>query len=162
MTLRRAVAVVLAGGALMLAPSVASADITAFLGSLRTATPQTVRGASVGGTLLVVGIELEYATSSEDVASATPGLSTGMLSALARTPTGRVQLYGLLGAGLYRERQRGDTNTNAALCIGGGLTVALAGPLGVRIDYRVFSLRNSLNNDTPTRKRIYAGVNFKF
>lgn len=162
MTFRRAATVVFAGGVLMLAPSVASADITAFLGSLRTASPQTVRGASIGGTLLVVGIELEYANSSEDVATLTPGLTTGMLSALARTPTGRIQVYGLLGAGIYRETLGGDTSTNAALCIGAGVTVALAGPLGVRIDYRVFSLRNSLDTDTSTRKRIYAGVNFKF
>ena len=162
MTIRHAVAVLLAGGALVLSPSLAEADITAFLGSLRTAAPQTVRGVAVGGTLIVVGVELEYANSSEDVVSATPGLTTGMASAIVRTPTGRVQAYGTVGAGIYRETLGGATNTNAALCIGGGVTVGLAGPFGVRVDYRILSLRNAMSATAATPKRFYAGVNFKF
>jgi len=162
MSIRRAFAFLLAGGALVLSPSLAEADITAFLGSLRTAAPQTVKGIAVGGTLIVVGVELEYANSSEDVASATPGLTTGMASAIVRTPTGRIQAYATAGAGIYRQSLAGATNTNAVLCIGGGVIVGLSGPFGVRVDYRVLSLRNAINTDTATPKRIYAGVNFKF
>jgi hypothetical protein len=162
MTFRRAVVAVLAGGAILLLPSLAHADITAFLGSLRTAVPQTVVGVAAGGTLVVVGIEFEYSRGSEDAATATPGLSAGMVSALARTPTGRIQLYGVAGVGVYRERLGTETNTNATACVGGGVRIGLAGPLGVRIDYRVITLRSPMHAGTSTRQRVYAGINVKF
>ncbi|MCX6539912.1 MAG: hypothetical protein NT151_13410 [Acidobacteria bacterium] len=162
MTFRRATTVVLGVGAMVLLPSLAQADITAFLGSLRTAVPQTVRGVAAGGTLIVVGVELEYANGPEDVATATPGLSTGTISALVRTPTGRIQFYGAVGVGLYRQTLGTQTNTNTTACVGGGVTIGLAGPLGVRVDYRIITLRNPMHADASTRQRIYAGVNFKF
>jgi hypothetical protein len=40
--------------------------------------------------------------------------------------------------------------------------IGIAGPLRVRIDYRVITLRNSMTADTSTRQRVYAGVNVKF
>jgi opacity protein-like surface antigen len=162
MTFRRAAAVVLAGGAMVLLPSLARADITAFVGSIRTASSQNVRGVAVGGTLIVVGVEFEYANAPEDVAVAMPGLSTGTISALVRTPTGRIQVYGTAGVGVYRETLGILTNTNTTGCVGGGVTIGIAGPLRVRIDYRVITLRNSMTADTSTRQRVYAGVNVKF
>ena len=161
MTIRRA-AVVLAAGAILLVPSLAHADITGFLGSLRTTNPQTVSGVAASVTLIVVGVEFEYANAPENVSTLTPRLSTGMVSALVRTPTGKIQLYGTIGVGVYREARGIVTNTNTASCIGGGVTIGLAGPLGVRLDYRIIGLRNSINADTSTRHRIYAGVNLKF
>ncbi len=162
MTFRRAAVAVLAGGAILLLPSLAHADITGFLGSLRTATPQTVRGVAVGGTLLVVGVEVEYTNGSEDATTATPGLTIGTISALVRTPTGKIQLYGTVGVGAYRETLGAQSNTNTTACVGGGITIGLAGPLGVRIDYRAIALRNPMAADTSTRHRVYAGVNLKF
>ena len=160
MTFRRAAAAVLAGGAMVLLPSPAQADITAFIGSIRTAHSQNVRGVAVGGTLIVVGLEFEYANAPEDVAM--PGLSTGTVSALFRTPTGRIQIYGTAGVGMYRETLGALTNTNTTGCVGGGVTIGVAGPLRVRIDYRVITLKNSMTPDTSTRQRVYAGANVKF
>jgi hypothetical protein len=162
MTLRRCAAVILAGGAMLLLPSPAHADITAFLGSLRTADPQAVRGISAGGTLLVVGVEVEYSRASEDALTGTPGISAGTVNALVRTPTGKIQFYGTVGVGVYRETLGSAGNTNTTACVGGGMTVGLAGPLRLRIDYRVITLSNPMRADTGTRQRIYAGVNLKF
>ncbi|MEI6668607.1 MAG: hypothetical protein WCP29_10665 [Acidobacteriota bacterium] len=162
MTFRRAAAAVLAGGALLLLPSVARADITAFLGSLRTTTPQSLKGVAVGGTLIVVGLEFEYATAPEDIATSTPGLTTGLVSGVVKTPSSRAQFYVTIGAGLYRETRAAVTTTSTAGAVGGGVIVGLSGPLGVRVDYRVLTLKNSPNPDGGTRQRVYAGLNLKF
>ncbi|MCX6543581.1 MAG: hypothetical protein NTV05_04110 [Acidobacteria bacterium] len=165
MTFRPTAAAVLAVGALLL-PSPARADVTAFIGSLKSTAPQaasqTVSGVAAGVTLVVVGFEFEYSHASEDAAAAKAGLSTGMVSALVRTPTGRIQFYGMVGVGVYRETLGASATTNTMASVGGGATIGLAGPLGVRIDYRLFTLRNPANADTSTRHRIYAGVNLKF
>jgi len=50
-----------------------------------------------------------------------------------------VQIYGLAGFGLYAETFRGSGSGEASeRHIGGGVKVGLAGPLKVRLDYRVF------------------------
>ena len=70
------------------------------------------------------------------------------------------QLYITTGAGLYRERLGGDQETNFVLNNGGGVKVTLAGPIRVRVDYRIFNLRG--NPQHSTVQRIYAGVNLAF
>jgi hypothetical protein len=45
--------------------------------------------------------------------------------------------------------------------VGGGVKMNLAGPLRLRLDYRVFTLRGSdVRHSKP--QRFYAGLNLKF
>jgi hemolysin activation/secretion protein len=85
-----------------------------------------------------------------------------MINLLVQAPrriTG-VQLYASLGAGLYQERGGPTAATNVASGAGGGIRIPLLGPFGLRVDYRVFSLRGS--GLDPPLQRIYAGVNLAF
>ncbi|MCC7123322.1 MAG: hypothetical protein IT178_00630, partial [Acidobacteria bacterium] len=83
----------------------AAADITAFLGVTPTPDTRAVRGLSGGAGLLIVAFEFEYARVGEDETDALPGLTTWSGNVLLQTPAdvGGVQLYGTVGAGLYRE-----------------------------------------------------------
>jgi hypothetical protein len=144
-------------------PSMALADATAFLGRNSAGDDRSVtRGFSAGASLLVVGFEIEYANSKEDPATATPSLRTTAGNVFAQTfGLPGFQLYATTGAGIYRERLGLDEDTGMLLNNGGGVKIKIAGPLRVRIDYRVFTLRG----DNPRHKnvqRIYAGLNLAF
>jgi hypothetical protein len=52
------------------------------------------------------------------------------------------------------------TETNVGVNVGGGVKMSLAGPLRLRLDYRVFTLKGSPRYATP--QRFYAGINLKF
>jgi len=170
----------------------ARADITAFIGTAHvTRAPdvevdrvaekefRTTKGFAFGFGLVIVGFEFEYSnTSGVDGCTAkvgvpglcAPSLTTGMANALLQTPHGLlpVQVYGTVGAGLYREHwdlseaiARSDENDyGAGTNIGGGVKIDLLGPLRLRIDYRVFKLANGAYNTTP--QRFYAGANLSF
>jgi opacity protein-like surface antigen len=142
-------------------PSTARADATVFIGSTLTPENRLVRGLSVGFSLLIVGFEFEYANTSEDLDTLTPGLKTGMGNVLLQTPFGSFQPYGTIGAGVYRERL-GDlsSETNFGMNLGGGVKISLAGPLRLRVDYRVFTLQGNPRHSKP--QRIYAGLNLAF
>lgn len=143
------------------APSPARADITAFLGASLTPVRQPAAGLAVGFTILVAGVEFEYVRTAENLDEAAPGLQEGSASVFVQTPTGRVRLYGLLGAGLYREQLAGVTgDTSTSLHAGGGLKIALAGPVGVRLDYRIYTMRG--REEDRQRQRVYAGVMIDF
>ena len=142
------------------APTPASADATLFLGTSRNPSSHLVKGGAVGIGLLVVGFEAEGALHAEDTLKGVPGLKTGMGNVLVQTPTGGTQLYGTIGAGFYRETLGTASETNFATNIGGGVKIGLAGPLRLRLDFRLLRL-----NGTPryaTIQRFYAGVNLKF
>ena len=84
----------------------ASADLTAFIGVNTTPSNRQVRGFGAGLSLLMLGLEFEY---SDTALKDTSGqrLQTGMANLLAQTPfviKSRLQFYGTIGAGLYRER----------------------------------------------------------
>jgi opacity protein-like surface antigen len=151
-----------------LLPSTALADATLFLGVNPTPSNRTVRGFSGGFGLLIVGFEFEYANTSEDAAELAPGLKTFMGNALLQTPfpIGGVQFYGTAGAGGYRETltpAAGGTTlqeTNFGMNFGGGVKMNLVGPLRLRLDYRVFSLKGEPLH--PQVQRFYAGLNLKF
>ena len=118
-------------------------------------------GLAGGAGLLVVGFELEYANTSEDEAVEAPGVRTFMANGLVQTlPIGRMQFYGTAGAGVYRETLREDTVTNVGINVGGGVKVSLLGPLRLRFDYRVFTLRGEPRHSKP--QRFYVGLNLKF
>lgn len=145
---------------LLLASAPARADATLFLGSMTDPTTQGVRGFAVGANLIILGFEFEYAGSSEDPTKGLPSIKTGMGNVYVQTPFGAVQFYGLLGAGFYRERLESAQTTNSATAVGGGAKVGLAGPLRLRLDYRLINLRGTPRN---TRlHRVYAGLNLLF
>jgi len=146
-------------------PSIARADLTGFIGVNRTPVNRGVKGFAVGAGLVIVGLEGEYADTSEDLVLGGPRLRTFMFNGLAQTPVpvAGFQFYGTIGGGLFRESLSTDPNgtiTNFATNIGGGAKISLAGPLRLRLDYRVFTLRGTPRN-TPVQ-RFYAGINLKF
>lgn len=146
--------------ALMLLPARrADADLTLFWGFSPTPATHLTKGFGVGLNLLIVGFEIEYAHTSERTAVAAPGLHTGMINGLIQTPT-RTQLYLTAGAGFYRERLGTESETHLATNLGGGIKAALVGPLRLRLDYRVFSLRGDPLHSTV--QRVYAGANLSF
>jgi hypothetical protein len=138
----------------------ASADATLFIGSTTTPASRLARGFAIGASLVIVGFEFEYAHTSEEQAEAAPSLTTGMGNAYLQTPFGWIQLYGLLGAGFYREGLSGEHETSAATSVGGGAKISLAGPLRLRLDYRLFNLRGQPRHDQV--HRVYAGLNLMF
>jgi opacity protein-like surface antigen len=140
----------------------AHADATAFIGANMTPSNRQVRGASIGFGLLVVGFELEYAFTPDDPLASAPSLKTGMGNVLLQSPAPffGIQPYFTTGGGLYREELGVHQDTGVGLNTGGGVKVSLAGPLRLRVDYRVFKLGSGALN-SPTH-RVYAGLNLKF
>jgi opacity protein-like surface antigen len=148
--------------ALLLVPTTAHADITAFLGVNATPTNRMVRGLAGGVGLLIVAFEFEYANTSEDVEELAPGLKTFMVNGLLQTPMaiGGLQFYGTAGVGGYRETLNDQSETNVGMNFGGGVKISVAGPLRLRLDYRVFTLQGDARHERP--QRFYAGANLKF
>jgi hypothetical protein len=148
--------------ALLATPQPAAADITAFLGITPTPDNRAVRGIAVGFGLLVIGFEFEYSSAVEDEVEALPSLQTGSGNLLVQTPieVGGIQLYGTVGGGVYRERLLARQETHFTSNLGGGVKVRLAGPLRLRLDYRLFRLQGSPLHSTY--HRVYAGANLGF
>ena len=147
----------------LLLPSSASADVTAFLGVNPTPSNRVLTGVSGGVGLLVVGFEFEYAKTREDIDKLAPALTTYMFNGLVQTPVpiAGMQFYGTAGGGVFRETLNDQTETNVGINIGGGVKMNLVGPLRLRLDYRVFTLRGSdVRHSKP--QRFYAGLNLKF
>ena len=140
----------------------ASADITAFIGITPTPQNHTVRGFAFGFGLLVVGFEFEYAGIVEDALEGLPALRTGSGNVLLQTPVAihGVQLYGTTGGVAYRETLGTRQETHYGTNIGGGAKIRLAGPLRVRLDYRIFKLQGEPIHSTY--QRFYAGANLSF
>ena len=147
---------------LLFMPAVAHADITAFLGVNPTPVNRPVRGFSVGAGLLIVGFEFEYANTSDDEVKLAPRLQTYMGNGLVQTPIpiAGMQFYATAGGGAYRETLFDVSETHVGYNIGGGIKMSLAGPLRLRFDYRVFTLKGDPRHSNP--QRFYAGVNLKF
>jgi opacity protein-like surface antigen len=165
--LRPLTSVLLAAGLVLLSAAPARADLTAFLGVTPTPTSRTNGGFAAGTGFLIVAFEFEYAATKEDLTSAevAPALKTFMFNGLLQTPVpiARTQFYGTVGGGAYHETlstQPLNDQTNFGTNIGGGAKITLAGPLRLRLDYRVFTLHGTPRH-TPVQ-RIYAGINLKF
>ena len=143
-------------------PSIASADATAFIGRNSGGDDRSVtRGFSLGASMLILGFEFEYANSTEDDNTKRPSLRTtaGNVSVQTFGLPG-FQLYATTGGGVLPRAASIDEETGLLLNTGGGIKINIAGPLRVRIDYRVFSLRG--NPQHTNIQRIYAGMNFAF
>jgi opacity protein-like surface antigen len=123
---------------------------------------RSVKGFAVGTGLVIVGFEFEYAHTNDDLENAAPELRTFMFNGLVQTPIAiaRMQFYGTAGGGVFRETLDQISETNVGINVGGGLKITLIGPLRLRLDYRVHTLRGTSLYSNP--KRFYAGVNLKF
>jgi hypothetical protein len=139
-------------------PSPAHADATAFWGYSPTPSNRSATGFAVGVNIIVVGFEFEYSHVAEDSAAAATGIGSGMINALIQTPT-HTQLYVTAGGGFYHETLNSNGHTGFGSNVGGGIKLPLAGPLRLRIDYRVFNLHGSAAKNP---KRLYAGINLSF
>lgn len=156
--LRSLVVGLLTATALFAVPATAAADITAFLGLGTKPATRVAKGLALGITMLVVGFEGEYSSISEDTADNAPRVRTGMINALVQTPTSSAQLYATAGAGVYRESfLNGPQETNTGVNIGGGIKLGLAGPIKMRLDYRIFKFRGDALHKTI--HRVYVGLN---
>jgi opacity protein-like surface antigen len=155
-------AAVLTGAIVATTVQPAWADATVFLGAQMTPSNRLSRGFAIGFGILFVGFEFEYASVSEDLDALAPSLKTGVGNVLLQTP---VAIYGFqpyftTGGGVYRERLNNRQDTDFASNVGGGVKVSLAGPLRLRVDYRVFRLGDGALT-SPTH-RFYGGLNLSF
>jgi hypothetical protein len=146
---------------LALTAAPARADITAFIGANTTPANRQVRGGALGFGLLIIGFELEYAFTTDDLTATAPSLKTGMGNVILQTPVAFMgfQPYFTTGGGIYREELGTRQDTGLGLNTGGGVKVSLAGPIRLRVDYRVFKLGSGALN-SPAH-RFYAGLNLK-
>jgi opacity protein-like surface antigen len=153
---------VLAAAVSLLVAGPARADITAFIGANTTPANRQMRGVAVGAGFLIVAFEFEYAFTPDDPTASAPSLRTGMGNVLLQSPIAfmGVQPYFTTGGGLFRETLGTHRETNVGLNSGGGVKVALAGPIRLRVDYRVLKLGDGALY-SPAH-RIYAGLNLKF
>jgi hypothetical protein len=153
---------VLIGLLISLASTPVLADATLFAGRTTTPTARAMKGVAFGVGLVVVGFEFEYATTNEDLIGGVPELRTGMGNLLIQTPIAiaRIRPYFTAGGGAYRERLGTLTETQIGVNSGGGVKVSLAGPLRLRLDYRLFKLRGTPLHSTV--HRLYAGANLAF
>ena len=144
-------------------PSQAFADITAFLGVNPTPSNRVLTGISGGIGLLIVGFEFEYANTREDLEQLAPSVRTFMVNGLLQTPVpiAGMQFYGTAGGGVFREELLDESETNFGINVGGGVKMNLIGPLRLRLDYRIFTLKGEdVRHSKP--QRFYAGLNLKF
>ena len=147
---------------LLITPSRALADVTAFVGFSPTPSQRAAKGFAAGIGLVIVGFEVEYSKTNEDLAEAAPELKTFMVNGLLQTPfpIAGLQFYGTAGAGGFRESLSDVTVTSFGMNVGGGVKANLIGPLRLRVDYRIFTLKGSPRHERP--QRFYAGLNLKF
>src|SRR5262245_47325378 len=89
--------------AIVLLPSTARADVTAFLGTTPTPVNRVTNGFGVGIGLVIVGFEFEYGHTHENLDELAPSLRTYMFNGLLQTPIpiAGIQFYGTAGAGVY-------------------------------------------------------------
>jgi hypothetical protein len=161
--MRRSAAFILLVCAILLGTSRdASADITGFIGFSPTPENHAVRGLAFGFGLLVIGFEFEYAHIVEDELEGVPSLRTGSGNILFQTPIeiAGTQFYATTGGGVYRERLGEAGETHFGSNVGGGAKIRLAGPLRLRLDYRLFRLQGEPSHETY--HRFYAGANLAF
>ena len=156
---RATVTAVLATLILALCPTPAAADATFFFGYAPKPSGRPVRGFALGATMAVVGFEFEYSNTDETEIPTAPGLKTYMFNILLASPTS-VQVYATAGGGLYTERVLDQSNTAFGTNFGGGVKFKLAGPLRLRIDYRIFALSGEAVEKSS--QRFYAGANVAF
>lgn len=151
--------------ALLFAPAHAFADATAFIGVHTNPERQALRGFAGGFSLVIIGFEAEYAQAGEDESAGVPSLMTISGNVFLQTPIPvfGTRFYLTTGTGVYREEVDAVAHkeTNLVFNSGGGAKITLAGPLRVRLDYRVLKLRGEPLRPSAVH-RLYAGLNLGF
>ena len=139
----------------------ARADNTSFIGANTTPDNRRVLGGALGFGVLIIGFEGEYAFTPDDPRAAAPSLRTGIANIVLQSPVPffGIQPYFTTGGGFYQEELGLHSDTGFALNTGGGVKVTLAGPIRLRVDYRIFKLGSGALY-SPAH-RIYAGLNLK-
>ena len=152
----------LAAAVTLVLASPAFADVTAFIGTTATPSNRAVKGFGIGAGFIIVAFEFEYADTSEDLNDGAPSLRTGMGNVLLQTPLfiHRFQPYFTTGGGVFHESLGTQSETSFAANTGGGVKIALAGPIRARVDYRLFRLSGDPLFETV--HRVYAGLNINF
>ena len=155
-------AVLAAALVIVLAPALAHADATLFIGANTSPVNRTAKGFAIGAGLLVIGFEFEYSDTTDDVSSGAPSLKTGTGNLLLQSPVAFAgfQPYLEIGGGVYHEELSTISNTGFVGGTGGGVKISLIGPMRLRVDYRAFTLKNGAL--TSPAHRVYAGINLKF
>jgi hypothetical protein len=155
-------AITLAGLMCLLMSAQARADVTGFIGVNTTPANRQVSGFAAGLGLLIVGFEFEYSDTTNNPAAGAPSLKVGSGNVLLQTPVAffGVQPYVTTGIGVYSETLGSQNDMGLAYNAGGGVKISLAGPLRLRVDYRVFTLGSGALY-SPAH-RVYAGINLKF
>ncbi|MCC7417989.1 MAG: hypothetical protein IT176_12705 [Acidobacteria bacterium] len=155
-------AIALAAALSVVCAGTARADATAFLGANLSPANRAVRGGALGFGLLIVGFELEYASTPGDPQADAPGLRTGSANILLQTPIAfmGIQPYFTTGGTVYREALGTHRDTSFGVNTGGGVKISLVGPVRLRVDYRVLKLGKGAL--TSPAHRVYAGLNLKF
>jgi hypothetical protein len=140
----------------------AHADATLFIGANTSPVNRTAKGAAIGAGLLILAFEFEYSDTTDDAKSGAPSLKTGTGNMLVQSPVAFAgfQPYFEIGGGVYHEELATISNTGFVGNTGGGLKISLIGPIRLRVDYRVFTMKNGALT-TPAH-RVYAGINLKF
>ena len=144
------------------APGRVFADLTVFAGRATTIY-RASGGAALGLSLEPLSLEFEFAIAPAQRSVGKPALRTGLFNLMVGTPsrTGRrIDIYGLVGGGMYRERFEEHAVTGFALSGGGGFYLRVAGPFRLRVDYRLFALRGNALHRRPGRA--YAGLGVAF
>jgi hypothetical protein len=141
------------------------ADATVFIGANTTPENRRVQGFAGGMGILLVAFEFEYASTPESanpLGDLAPSLKIGSGNILLQAPFSifGFQPYVTAGGGVYDEALGAHKHTGFAPNMGGGVKVSLAGPLRLRVDYRVFKLGSGALY-SPAH-RVYAGLNLKF
>jgi hypothetical protein len=140
----------------------AFADATLFVGTTLSPANRPVWGASGGVSLVIVGFEIEYAKTTDDPGATAPSLTTISGNGYIQTPVEifHVQPYLTGGVGGFSETLGTHNEKGLASNTGGGARISLAGPLRLRVDYRVFKLGGGAL--VSPAHRVYVGLNLKF
>jgi hypothetical protein len=161
-------------GLLLAGARPAMADATVFAGTIATGTQRRVVGGAFGffprATGGVTGFEVEVMRTLGEAARGHYDLDGGGASLIVQwnALSRRVKFFGLGGGGVYsgtigENDQFGGVFAGHA---GGGVKVAIAGPLNVRLDYRVYFLSSTI--ESPARdidmrpRRLAAGLALAF
>jgi hypothetical protein len=155
-------AIALAGMMCLVMSAQAHADVTGFIGVSTTPANRQVSGVAAGLGLLIVGFEFEFADTTDNPTAGAPSLKVGSGNGLLQTPVAffGFQPYVTTGVGLYSETLGARNDMGLAYNTGGGVKISLAGPLRLRVDYRIFTLGSGALY-SPAH-RVYAGLNLKF
>ena len=156
--------IALAAATLLLACApTARADISVFLGATATPANRLVRGVSIGAGFGVLGVEGEVASTVEDASAGAPGLTEASANLVVHPPDilGGFQPYVTAGGGIVRETLGAAHAVTAfAPNVGGGVKLPLVGPVGLKVDYRIFWMGGGALY-SPAH-RLTAGVNVRF